>query len=148
MRSLSKLDMRLGNQLLSFRVVKVVSTGWILFNFFTNSLEMLPLYCTNCCFSVFSCCFSATPALYLCPFLCSFIRSWLIVSLTIFPTQCLGYWVPSKISSFFVKASWNASQLLVARNRWWIVPCIMLFLCCSGAQLQQFLFPVLFEQFP
>ena len=41
-----------------------------MFKFFTNSLEMLPLYCnTNCCFSEFSCCFMTTPALYLCPFL-------------------------------------------------------------------------------
>ena len=118
MRSLSKLDLRLGKKLLSFRVVKIVCTGWILFNFFTNSLEMLPLYCNkNCCFSVFSCCFTATHALYLCPFLCSFILSWLTVSLTIFPTQCLGYCLPSQISSFFVNASWNASQLLVARNK-------------------------------
>ena len=65
---------------------------------------MLPLYCnTNCCFSVFSRCLTSTPALYLWPFLGSFIRSWLIVSLTIFPTQCLGYWLCSQISSFFVK---------------------------------------------
>ena len=68
-----------------------------------------------------------------------FIRSLLIVSLTIFPTHCLGYWLRSQISSFFVNASWNASQLLVARNRRCIVPCIMLFLCCCKIFLKQHL---------
>ena len=134
---LSKLDLRLGKQLLSFRVVKIVCTWWILFNFFTNSLEMLPLHCnTNFCFSVFSCYFTATTALYLCLLLCSFTRSWLIVSLTVFPTQWLGYWLRSQIFSFFVNASWNASQLLVARNRRCIVPCITLFVWYRGAQLR------------
>ena len=89
LRSLSKLDLRLAKQLLSFRVVKIVCTGWILFSYFKNSLEMLPLYCnTKCCFIVYFCCLMATPELYL--LLCSFIRSWLIVSLTTFSTQCLG----------------------------------------------------------
>ena len=47
---------------------------------------MLHLYCNaNCRFSVV-CCFTATPAYY--SLLCSFIRSWLIVFLTIFHASC------------------------------------------------------------
>ena len=45
MRSLSKLDLRLGKQLIRFRVVKIVCTGRIKISFFINSLEMLPRYC-------------------------------------------------------------------------------------------------------
>ena len=42
-----------------------------MFNFFTNSLELLSLYCkTNYFFLIFSCCFMATSALH--PFLCFF----------------------------------------------------------------------------
>ena len=81
-----------------------------------DSLEVLPLYCnTNCCFSVFSCCFTATPALYLFPRFCSFIRSWLIVSLTIFPTQSLGYWLQSQIPSFFLSMLHGTLP-----NCWWL----------------------------
>ena len=109
--------------------MKIVCTGWILFSFITNSLELLPLFCkTNCCFSVFFFCFTATTALY--PFLCSFIRSWLIVSLTIFPTQRLGYWLRSHISSSLVNASWTAP------NCWWLGTGGVLFpvLCFSCVQ--------------
>ena len=143
LRSLSKLDLRLGKQLLSFHVAKIVCTRWILLSFFTNSSEMLPVYCiTNCCFSVFSSCFTSTPALYLCPFLCSFILSWLILSLTVFPTQCLWYWLRPQNSSFFVNASWNASQWLLVWNRRGIVPSIMLFSCCRGVKFQPHLYVV------
>ena len=92
------------SQVNSFRVVKSFYAEGTLFSFFTNSIELLPLYCnTNRCFSALFCCFTATPAFY--PFICSLIRSWLTVSLTIVPTQCLGYQLRFHSYSFFVNAS-------------------------------------------
>ena len=68
-------------------MVKSVNTEGILFSFFTNSIELLPLYCnTNRWFSALLCCFTAKPAFYLF-FVLSFAVV-LTVSLTIVPTQC------------------------------------------------------------
>ena len=137
LRPLSKLDLRLGDQLLSFRVAKIVCTWWILLSFFANSLEMLPLYCkTNCCFSVFFSCFTFTPALYLCLF-CSFHLQLVNCILDNIPYPMLRILIT--FPNFFIHCQcfMERYSMLVARKRRCIVPCNMVFLCWTGTQLQK-----------